>query len=118
MPHDPLIAVQDILREIEFLQGQAEEMDFGEFEKNSQAIRAAAYSVQTISEAVRHIPKDWLESYPEQPWKQILAIGNKIRHEYFRLSDAILWQVVTKDIQSLETVMSDMLEKKKDEPQI
>ena len=95
MPHDPVIAIRDVLREIEFLESQADMMDFAQFEKSAQAVRAAAYSVQIISEAVRHVPEEWLADYPEQPWQQILGIGNKIRHEYFRLSDAILWQVMS-----------------------
>jgi uncharacterized protein with HEPN domain len=45
--------------------------------------RAAAYAIQTISEAVRQIPDDWLADFPTEPWEQIKGIGNRIRHEYF-----------------------------------
>jgi uncharacterized protein with HEPN domain len=30
--------------------------------------RAAAYAIQTISEAVRRIPDDWLADFPSEPW--------------------------------------------------
>ena len=79
MPRNPLIAVSDILNEIAFLDELTASMSFDEFEASSQGVRSAAYSIQTISEAVRHLPKEWLEQYPEQPWQQIRAIGNKIR---------------------------------------
>jgi hypothetical protein len=46
--------------------------------------RAAAYAIQTISEAVRQIPDDWLADFPTEPWEQIKGIGNRIRREYFR----------------------------------
>jgi len=71
--------------------------------------RAAAYTIQTISEAVRHIPDDWLADYPTMPWSQIRAIGNRIRHKYFRLDDAILWEVITSDAAALKTVLETML---------
>ena len=112
MPHDPLIAIEDVLQEIGFLEDMAKELTFETFENSSQAVRAAAYSVQTISEAVRHIPRTWLDAYPNEPWDEIIAIGNKIRHEYFRLSDAILWQVITEDVQSLKRIMTDLANKK------
>lgn len=40
---------------------------------------------------------------------QIRGIGNRIRHEYFRVDDAILWEIITKDIHALKTVMEGML---------
>jgi hypothetical protein len=40
---------------------------------------------------------------------QIKGIGNRIRHEYFRLADNILWEVMTIDTHALKTVMEAML---------
>ena len=40
---------------------------------------------------------------------QIKGIGNRIRHEYFRVDDAILWAIITTDAQALKTVMEAML---------
>jgi uncharacterized protein with HEPN domain len=73
------------------------------------ARRAAAYAIQTISEAVRRLPDDWLAEFPTQPWAQIKSIGNRLRHEYFRVDDAILWQVITADTHTLKTVLEAML---------
>jgi uncharacterized protein with HEPN domain len=46
---------------------------------------------------------------PAEPWVQIRGIGNRIRHEYFRLDDAILWGVITTEANSLKIVMEEML---------
>jgi uncharacterized protein with HEPN domain len=70
---------------------------------------AAAYAIQTISEAVRQIPDEWLTDFPDEPWGQIKRIGDRIRHEYFRIDDAILWQVITTHASSLQGVMEAML---------
>ena len=70
---------------------------------------AAAHAIQIIPEAVRHIPDEWLAEYPTEPWARIKGIGNRIRHEYFRLDDAVLWQVITLDSHALKAVMTDML---------
>ena len=72
-------------------------------------------AIQIISEAVRHIPDDWLADFPTEPWGQIKGIGNRIRHEYFRIDDAILWEIVTTDTHALKTVMEAMLARHTDE---
>jgi uncharacterized protein with HEPN domain len=68
-------------------------------------------SIQTISEAIRHLPDDWLADYPTEPWRQIKSIGNRIRHEYFRLDEDILWEIMTIETHALKTVMEAMLDR-------
>ena len=111
MPHDPSIAARDILGEIAFLQGTAARMTFAEFKSDGAACRAVAYSIQIISEAVRHIPDDWLAEHPDQPWAAIRATGNKIRHEYFRIDEAILWEIATTHCVSLKSAMEAIVAK-------
>ncbi len=81
MAHDPLLRIHDVLREIALLDDIASEHDRASFAGSIIACHAAAYAIQTISEAVRHIPEDWLAAYPDEPWAEIKAVGNKIRHE-------------------------------------
>jgi uncharacterized protein with HEPN domain len=109
MPKDPTIAVRDCLAEIAILQEVAGRMTLQSFRSDPIVRRAAAYAIQTISEAVRHIPDEWLAEFPTEPWGQIRRIGNRIRHEYFRIDDAILWEIVTTDAPALKTVMEAML---------
>jgi Ribonuclease HepT-like len=81
--------------------------------KPSKPIRSCGGLPPTPSRAFprpsAHIPDDWLADYPTEPWAQIKGIGNRIRHEYFRLDDAILWQVITTDTHALKAVMEAML---------
>ena len=48
-------------------------------------------------------------SQTSEPWGQIKGIGNRILHEYFRVDDVILWDIITKDTHALKTVMEAML---------
>lgn len=109
MPKDPTIAIRDCLAEIVILQGVAGRMTLDTFRSDPIVRRATAYAIQTISEAVRHLPDEWLAEFPTEPWTQIKQIGNRIRHEYFRLDDAILWQIITTDTTALKTVLEAML---------
>jgi uncharacterized protein with HEPN domain len=109
MPKDPTIAIRDCLAEIAILHEIEERMTLQAFRGDPIVRRAAAYAIQTISEAVRQIPDAWLADFPTEPWGQIKGIGNRIRHEYFRIDDAILWEVITTDTHALKTVMESML---------
>jgi uncharacterized protein with HEPN domain len=109
MPKDPTIAIRDCLAEIAILHEIEGRMTLQAFRSDEIVRRAAAYAIQTISEAVRQIPDDWLADFPTEPWRQIKGIGNRIRHEYFRIDDAILWEIITTDTHALKTVMESML---------
>jgi uncharacterized protein with HEPN domain len=107
MSKDPTIAIRDCLAEIAVLQQIAARMRLQTFRNGPIVRRAAACAVQTISEAVRHIPD--VADFPTEPWGQIKGIGNRIRHEYFRIDDAILWEIIITDTRSLKTAMEVML---------
>ena len=111
MVKDPTIAVRDCLAEIAILESLATRMTLQDFLDDAITRRAAAFAVQTISEAVRRLPDDWLAEFADQPWPQIKAIGNRIRHEYFRIDDRMLWRVMTIDAPALRVVMEAMLRK-------
>jgi uncharacterized protein with HEPN domain len=109
MPKDPTIAIRDCLAEIAILHEIEGRMNLRAFRSDPIVRRAAAYAIQTISEAVRRVPDHWLADFPTEPWGQIKSIGNRIRHEYFRIDDAILWEIITVDTHALKTVMESML---------
>lgn len=109
MSKDPTIAVRDCLTEIAILREIEARSTLQAFRNDPIARRAAAYAIQTISEAVRKIPDDWLADFPTEPWAQIKGIGNRIRHEYFRIDDAILWEIITTDTHAPKMVMEAML---------
>ena len=106
-----LIPLHDILREIDFLNSLRDRTTFVSFRSSSTDVRAASYSIMVISEAVRRIPDEWIAEFPNTPWHAIRAIGNKLRHEYHRISDAILWGIVTTQAAELKPAIEGMLAK-------
>lgn len=109
---DTLIPLHDILREIEFLNSLRDRTTFESFKSSSTDVRAASYSILIISEAARRIPDEWIAEFPNTPWHAIRAIGNKLRHEYQRISETILWGIITTQAAELKTDIESMLAKK------
>jgi len=46
--------------------------------------------VEIVSEAARRIPPELQARQPHIPWLPIIGIGNVLRHEYHRVSDALI----------------------------
>jgi uncharacterized protein with HEPN domain len=65
--------------------------------------------VQIISEAVKSLPSDMLERYPETEWNKIMAIGNVLRHEYQRVDPDAMWDIANVKLPELEKVIRRML---------
>ena len=40
---------------------------------------------------------------------QIKGVGNRIRHEYFRIDDAILWEIITTDTHASKAALKALL---------
>ena len=82
-------------------------MNFDTFLDDPKTIRAVAFELTTIGEAIRAIPQEIQDKYSDIPWGKIPGIRNVLVHEYFRLDEEILWKTVGDDIPGL----IEMLEK-------
>jgi len=54
--------------------------------------------VQVIGEAARKVSPTFQGEHPEIPWRRIIGMRHRIVHDYMRVDEDILWQVVTKDL--------------------
>jgi uncharacterized protein with HEPN domain len=61
--------------------------------------------LEIISEASRRIPAGLQADQSQVPWAQIAAIGNVLRHEYHRVSDTIVWNVVSEHLPPLKVAV-------------
>ena len=64
---------------------------------------------EIVSEASCHIPPEAKARYPEIPWRGVADFGNVLRHGYERVTDARVWEIVTRDLPPLKAAVGDML---------
>jgi uncharacterized protein with HEPN domain len=62
-------------------------------------------AIEIISEASKHIPEHLLEKAPEIPWRSIRGMGNILRHQYHRIADDVIWDVITHDLPPLKAAI-------------
>jgi uncharacterized protein with HEPN domain len=71
--------------------------------------RTVERAVAIISEAVRALPTELLDKYPQSEWRKIIGIGNFLRHEYERIDPEVMWEIATVHLPAMEPVIRRML---------
>ena len=111
-PH--FIRLQDILEAIDGVAEMTDGVDFDNYRYDFKLRRAVERCIEIVSEATRHIPNDLKDRFPDQPWHEITAIGNLLRHHYQRVDDLIIWKIAIRSLPDLRKVIISMIAMDKD----
>jgi len=93
----------DIIENIRIVGDAIAGRDYQSFAEDRVLRLAVERAIEIISEATRHIPGQQRASFPDIPWRNIMAIGNKLRHEYQRIDPDIIWDIATNHLHGLLT---------------
>ena len=104
------ILLGEILMAIDLLRQYTAGMDFAAFRTNVEKQDSVVRRLEIIGEAVKGIPFDVRAAYPEVPWRDIAGARDVLVHEYFRVDLAMAWNMVQKDLATLEEQVRRMLE--------
>jgi uncharacterized protein with HEPN domain len=80
-----------------------------EYRQDYKLRRATERCIEIIAESSRNIPDDLKARFSDQPWPEIAAVGNLLRHEYGRIDDLIMWKIVSRSLPELRTAIAAML---------
>ncbi len=97
--------IEDILESIKLIEkyiGNTSKVSFG----NNQKLKDSVIRrLEIIGEAVKNIPNNFKEKYPEVPWKKIAGLRDIITHTYFNIDLDITWEIIKKDLPDLKERM-------------
>ncbi|MGH6674640.1 MAG: HepT-like ribonuclease domain-containing protein, partial [Xanthobacteraceae bacterium] len=93
MPSDnPILRLEDILANIELIQAYTRGYSYDDFVQDLMCQDAMERCVSRISEAASKLEGSIEGIIPDQPWLQIRAVGNVLRHEYDRANPIFIWK--------------------------
>jgi uncharacterized protein with HEPN domain len=64
--------------------------------------------VQVIGETARKVSAEFQSDHPDIPWRKIIGMRHRIVHDYMRVDEDILWQVVTNDLPELLPLLEEI----------
>ncbi len=108
MERDLTPALHDILQAIERVETVTAGKTLAEFSADWRLSYIVPRAIEIISEAARRVPASHQAMRPEIPWRQVMGIGNVLRHEYQGLSDAIIWRVVVDELPKLKAAVESI----------
>ncbi len=98
---DPVRRFQDIVENIDRIESYLEGYDFSQFTQDPRTIDAVERCMQRITEAAIKLQPRAVELLPEQDWDAMRSFGNVLRHDYDRISEALIWETAVGDLTRL-----------------
>lgn len=76
--------------------------DYDSFLVDDKTQDAIMYNLIILGEAANAIPENYRLEHPEIPWPSIIGTRNIIVHGYDQVKLQIVWDILIKDLPSLE----------------
>lgn len=87
-------SIFDICEAVEELVEFVGEMSLDEFKRDKKSQAAALRQIAVIGEAARRLSPEFRAAHPGIPWNEIIAMRNRTIHEYDRIDNVVVWNVV------------------------
>jgi uncharacterized protein with HEPN domain len=102
--------IKDILDAVDTIQGYTEGMKYETFVAHRKTVDAVIRNFIVIGEAASHVPEEVVVAHPEIPWRDMRDMRNFVVHEYFGISNKIIWETVQKNLPPLISLLKPLLE--------
>ena len=84
-------------------------MSFDQFVKDDKTYDAVLRNLEIIGEAVKNLPEEVRLRYNQVEWRKLAGLRDIVAHEYFGVSDEIVWDVIQTKLSSLRQEIIDII---------
>lgn len=111
MKKEPIVFIGHMLDSIELVKLYIKGRTKSEMFKSNELQDALVRRLEIIGEAGNNVSTEFRKKFPQIPWSDIVAMRNKLIHEYFIVDSEIVWQVIKQDLPKLEKDLKEILNK-------
>lgn len=107
---DPVQRFSDIIENIGRIERFTAGLELEVFAANEQTVLAVKYALLIISEAAAKLGDAASDFCPDIPWREIRALGNRLRHDYDSIDLVRIWLLIDRDLPPLKTACRNALD--------
>lgn len=109
MKKDDFVFLHHILDAIKRIEEYTFDISKERFLEDGLRQDAVIRQLEIVGEASRNVSIEFQELHKEIPWGQIIALRNRIIHEYFNINIEVAWDIVKKSLPELKTQVEALL---------
>lgn len=104
------VYLEDILGAIKLILDEyIASMNFEDFDKDKKTQDAVIRQIAIIGEAMGKLDKEYLDSHPELPGEEAIAMRNILVHDYDWVDTQEVWKTVQEDLPKLKEAVEEIL---------
>ena len=84
-------------------------MDFSTFSYDRKTNLAVVRTLEVIGDAARHVPLRVQRRHHQVSWQDMVAMRNKLIHQYYGVDLEVLWRTVHENLPPLRDAIRRML---------
>jgi uncharacterized protein with HEPN domain len=108
---DVKVFIAHILESISLIEKYTFQISKADFLKSPQVQDAVIRRLEIMGEAMKNIPVDFRDKYPDVPWREIAGMRDILIHEYFGVDLELTWATVKDNLAAVKHVLSRIIEK-------
>ena len=97
-----LVFIEHILESINKIEEYSKNLSKDKLIENTEIQDAIIRRIEIIGEAVKNLPNNFRNKYPDIEWNEIIRTRDKIIHHYFGINLDIVWGIIKKDLPDLK----------------